>query len=99
MINKIARAITTNLLVSAKSTRARIMFRFLSHHSSWLLSEHVVQDQGVRDHLLAWFEPRGDLLQTHVVLEQVSTDDLHAAKLAAGSGHVEKIAIVHVQDR
>src|SRR5271157_37847 len=105
-INKTVTANTTNLLLSAKSTRVRIMSWFLfcrclsqvATLGLQSLSKHVVQDQRVRDHLLSWLEPRLDLLQIHVVRQEVSTDDLQAAKLLVFRGNENKIAIVHVQD-
>src|ERR1700680_2567977 len=98
MINKMARAITTNLLLSAKSTSARIMAGFLSpEHSYWLLGKHVVQDESVGHHLLSWLESRLDLLEIRVGLQEVSADDIQAAKPVAGGWHVDVIAIVHVQ--
>src|ERR1039457_7298446 len=80
--NNRAVANTTNLLLSAKSTRARIIVfcsraRTLALQS---LTEHVVQYQRVRDHLLAWLDPGLDFFETHVVRQEVSTHHLHAAK-------------------
>src|ERR1035441_9700084 len=91
---------TTNLLLSAKSTRARIIVSFPGDWTPGVqsLSEHVVQYQRVRDHLLAWLDPGLDFLQTRVVRQEVSTHHLHAAKLLAGRGNEHKIAIVHAQD-
>src|SRR5208337_130028 len=62
------------------------------------LSERVVQDQRVRNHLLPGLESRLDFLQIQIVRQEVSTDDFHAAKLLVGRGKVNKIAIVHVED-
>src|ERR1700692_2763409 len=94
-----ATANTTNLLLSAKSTSARIMTGFLSHqHSDYLLSKHVVEHQGICHHLLSRREPRLDLLQIRVVLQEVSTDDFHAAESVAWRGYEDEVAILHVQD-
>src|SRR5579863_3917380 len=95
--NKSATASTTNLLLRAKSTRARIMACF-SVASQRLLAEHVVQDESVRHHLLARLQAGLDLLQIRVVLHQISTHHFHASKLLVGRGNEDKIAIVHVQD-
>src|SRR5450432_1984769 len=100
---------TTNLLLSAKSTRARIISCFLSssYGAGFLRSprpdlpsliEHVVQNQRVGNQLLSWFEPRLNLLQSHVVLQEVSTNHFHTPKLLVGCGNENKVAIVHVQD-
>src|ERR1019366_7414565 len=98
--NNRAVANTTNLLLSAKSTRARIIVfcsraRTLALQS---LSQYVVQYQRVRDYLLAWLDPGLDFFETHVVRQEVSTHHLHATKLLAGCGNEHKIAIVHAQD-
>src|ERR1019366_3706908 len=98
--NSRAVANTTNLLLSAKSTRARIIVfcsraRTLALQS---LSQYVVQYQRVRDYLLAWLDPGLDFFETHVVRQEVSTHHLHATKLLAGRGNEHKIAIVHAQD-
>src|ERR1035438_5999929 len=99
--NSRAVANTTNLLLSAKSTRARIIVfcsraRTLALQS---LSQYVVQYQRVRDYLLAWLDPGLDFFETHVVRQEVSTHHLHATKLLAGRGNEHKIAIVHVPPR
>src|ERR1035441_1925647 len=107
-INRIAMAVTRNLLLSAKSTRARIICCSLctcgrggsisAARRSGLqsLSEHVVQDQSVRNHLLARFQPRLDLLHVHVVLQEVATDHFHAANLVVRRWNEDPIAIMHV---
>src|SRR5271165_317757 len=105
-INRTVTASTTNLLLSAKSTRVRIMARFLFYGCViWVatpglqsLSEHVVQDQSVRDHLLPRLESRLDLLQSHVVWQKVATDDFQPTKLLVFRRNENKIAIVHVQN-
>src|SRR5690242_20521105 len=113
-VNKAPTANTTNLLLSAKSTRARIIVVSeirgaklepqttagirISSFILQLLTERVVQDQRVRHHFLPGLEPRLDLLQAHVVRQQVSTDNFQSAKLMVGRGNIDKIAIVHVED-
>src|ERR1022692_3246960 len=102
---------TTNLLLSAKSTRARIICGFPvlpaavragspSPPRSELrsLSEHVVEDQGVCNYLLSGLQPGLDLLQVHIVREEISAGDFDAAELVARRGNVDKIPIVHVQN-
>ena len=92
---------TTNLLLSAKSTRARIISCFLSivgcpptvtEPSTWSSTSAFVTT--------CWpgFSP--DLISCRFVLsvQEVSTDHFHAAKLLVGRGNEDKIAIVHVQD-
>src|ERR1039457_6159287 len=98
--NSRAVANTTNLLLSAKSTRARIIVFCSRARTPGLqsLSEHVVQYKRVRDYLLAWLDPGLDFFETHIVRQEVSTHHLHAAKLLAGRGNEHKIAIVHAQD-
>src|ERR1035441_3179431 len=91
-INSIAMAVTRNLLLSAKSTSARIICCSLcscgyggsisaaAKVRRRSLREHVVQDQRVGNHLLARFQPRLDLLHVHVVRQEVATDHLHAGR-------------------
>src|SRR5208283_5852750 len=108
--NNAAMASTTNLLFSAKSTRARIISCVPSRFSRPAvrsnlqapgcpsLGKHMVKDQGVGNHFLARFQPRLDLLQTRVVSQEISTDNLQAAKLLIRRGNENKIAIVHMQN-
>src|ERR1035438_7308761 len=110
-VNSIAMAVTRNLLLSAKSTRARIISYSLcscggggsisagANVRRRSLREHVVQDQRVGHHLLARLQPRLDLLHVHVVRQEVATDHLHAAKLAIGRRNEDPIAVMRSEER
>src|ERR1700733_14654478 len=111
--SRTAMASTTNLLFSAKSTRARIIpcpvlfvdapasplsdghlsgtaLARLDNDRHPLLSEHVVQNQRVRNHLLPWLEAGFDFLQIRVLGQHVAANDFHTPKSLVGRGNENK---------
>src|SRR5580692_4518725 len=97
-----AMAKTTNLLLRAKSTSARIISCPRSLASVPVrpasLPEHVVEYESVRYHLLAGRQTRLDFLQIHVVFQEIPSDDFNAPELVAGRRNVDEIPVMHVQD-
>src|ERR1035438_4912528 len=87
--NRIAITATRNRLLSAKSTRPRIIVRSL------LLG--VLQDESVQHHALPGLNARANLL--HIAGEHVSVGHCHAPELPGVGGHVHPVVIVQVQDR
>src|SRR5579863_9006020 len=100
--SKAAMASTTNLLFSAKSTRARIISVscLVTPRSVCLsLTDGVVEDQGIGYYLLARLKSRLDFLHIHVVRQEISADHFQPAKLLVRRGNKDEIAIVHVHHR
>src|ERR1017187_4131584 len=87
--NRIAITATRKRLLSAKSTRPRIIVRSL------LLG--VLEDQGVLHHALPRLNARPNLL--HVAGEHVSAGSFHAPELPVAGGNVDPVAVMKVQDR
>src|ERR1035441_1478308 len=87
--NRIAMMTTRKRLLSAKSTRPRIIVRSL------LLG--VLQDQGVLHHALPGLNARANLL--HLTGEHISAGHCHPPELPGVGGHVNPVVIVQVQDR
>src|ERR1017187_1209351 len=95
-ISRTAIAMTTNRLLSAKSTSLRIICCPVWGVSRSLV-DRALEDQRVLHELFARLDPRLDLLQ--VAGHEVSGDDFHAPKRPIGRRHVDPVAIVQVQDR
>src|ERR1035441_1038234 len=87
--NRTAITTTRKRLLSAKSTRPRIIVRSL------LLG--VLEDQGVLHHALPRLNARPNLL--HVAGEHVSAGYFHAPELPVAGGNVDPVAVMKVQDR
>src|ERR1019366_9919412 len=87
--NRIAITATRKRLLSAKSTRPRIIVRSL------LLG--VLQDEGVLNHALPGLNARPNLL--HIAGEHISAGHFHASELPIVGGHVHPVAVMEVQDR
>src|ERR1017187_3414070 len=79
---------TRKRLLSAKSTRPRIIARSLLHC--------VLQNEGVLDHALPRLNARPNLL--HVAWEHGAAGHFHAPESPVFSGHVDPVAIVQMKD-
>src|ERR1035441_8453822 len=87
--NRTATTTTRKRLLSAKSTKPRIIGRSLPLG--------VLEDEGVLRHALPRLNARPNLL--HVAREHVSAGHFHAPELPVVRGHVDPVAVMKAQDR
>src|SRR5476649_1261741 len=85
-------ASTTKRLLSAKSTRRRI----IGDYSRGSLGDGPIEKQRVRDDLLPRLYSGSHCLP--IAGQRVSADDFNSSELLARRGHVDPVAVVHMQD-
>src|ERR1035441_1398044 len=101
-VNRTTSAITTKRLLSAKSTRARIMV-FSGQEKgagfgNFLLTDryYVFKDCGIGYHLLGRLNARLDLLE--VARQGIAADYLDTPELFVRRRHVDPVAVVQMED-